>query len=39
MRHNPSGGNFISDLKNGKQKYFSSNVVYTEVFSLARGTV
>ena len=39
MRHNPSGGNFVSDLKNGKREYFSSNVVYTEVFPLARGTV
>ena len=37
LRHSPSGGNFIRELKNGKKEYFSSNVVYKEVFPLAKG--
>ena len=35
LRHNPSGGNYVKKSKDGKIEYYSSNVVYTEVFPLA----
>ena len=38
LRHNPSGGNYIKEMKNGEKKYFSSNIVYTEIFPLARNS-
>ena len=36
LKHNPSGGNYIEDLKDGRKEYFSTNVVYSEIFPLAR---
>ena len=36
LKHNPSGGNFIREFKNGEKQFFTSNVVYKEIFPLAR---
>ena len=36
LRHNPSGGNYVKELGKGGKEYYSSNIVYTEVFPLAR---
>ena len=35
LRHNPSGGNYVEEHKNGKIEFYSSNVVYKEVFPIA----
>ena len=36
LRHNPSGGNYIKENRDGGNDYYSSNIVYKEVFALAR---
>ena len=35
LKHNPSGGNYIREFKTGEKKFFTSNIVYKEIFSLA----
>ena len=34
LRHNPSGGNFIK-TEAGRREYFTTSIVYKEIFSIA----
>lgn len=35
IKHNPSGGNYILNNKNGETEFYTTNVVYKEIFGLA----
>ena len=36
IKHNPTGGNYIKDVGNGEKEFYTSNIVYKEIFSLAK---
>ena len=36
IKHNPSGGNYIMNSDSGEKEFYTTNVVFKEIFALAK---